>query len=130
MEAKIKHLEFIQNIITRMTSNSFLLKGWCLTIIGGIFALNNNDTIVSLYPRVLPSLVLMFWLLDSYYLLQERLFIALYNNVIKKPEDEINFTMHTKEFCKGKNTWFSSFFSRTMMIFYGFFIIAIYIITT
>ena len=25
---KVKHLEFIQNSITRMNQNSFLLKGW------------------------------------------------------------------------------------------------------
>lgn len=28
MEAKIKHLEFIENVIERMARNSFMLKGW------------------------------------------------------------------------------------------------------
>ena len=27
-----KHLEFVQNAVTRMASNSFLLKGWTVTI--------------------------------------------------------------------------------------------------
>jgi len=33
MEAKLKHLEMIQDVIKRMASNSFLLKGWSLTLV-------------------------------------------------------------------------------------------------
>ena len=32
-ENKLKHLEFIQNIITRMNSNSFVIKGWSITLV-------------------------------------------------------------------------------------------------
>ena len=39
MEKKLKHLEFIQNAINRMASNSFIIKGWCITLIVGLFAL-------------------------------------------------------------------------------------------
>ncbi len=34
MEQKIKHLEFIQAAINRMAGNSFLLKGWTVTLSG------------------------------------------------------------------------------------------------
>ena len=37
-EDKLKHLEFIQNIITRMNTNSFLIKGWAVTIASAILA--------------------------------------------------------------------------------------------
>jgi hypothetical protein len=36
---KIKHLEFIQNVITRMNKNSFQLKGWTVTIVSAILAI-------------------------------------------------------------------------------------------
>lgn len=29
----LKHLEFIQAIVTRLANNSFLLKGWALTVL-------------------------------------------------------------------------------------------------
>ena len=42
MEAKIKYLEMIQNVINRMAKNSFLLKGWSITLLTGIITLLNN----------------------------------------------------------------------------------------
>ena len=43
MENKIKHLEMIQAIITRMNSNSFMLKGWAVTLVAGVFALASKE---------------------------------------------------------------------------------------
>lgn len=44
MEKKFKHLDLIQGIINRMASNSFMLKGWAVTLMVGIFALASKDT--------------------------------------------------------------------------------------
>ena len=44
MEQKMKHLEFIQNVITRMNSNSFLIKGWAITLVSALFALAANGS--------------------------------------------------------------------------------------
>ena len=44
MENKIKHLEMLQNTITRMSGNSFLLKGWTVTLMTGIFVLSDKDS--------------------------------------------------------------------------------------
>lgn len=44
MESKLKHLEMIQGVINRMASNSFLLKGWSVTLISALFALAAKDT--------------------------------------------------------------------------------------
>ena len=30
---KIKHLEMVQDVIKRMASNSFILKGWAVTLV-------------------------------------------------------------------------------------------------
>jgi hypothetical protein len=32
MDAKLKHLEFIQAVISRMSTSSFIFKGWAITI--------------------------------------------------------------------------------------------------
>ncbi len=44
MEAKIHYLEMIQGIIDRMGSNSFMLKGWAITLAVGVFALSDKDS--------------------------------------------------------------------------------------
>lgn len=44
LQAKIAHLGFIQAIITRMGLNSFLLKGWSVTLVAAIFALAAKQT--------------------------------------------------------------------------------------
>lgn len=58
MENKQKHLEFIQTTISRMANNSFLLKGWAITLVAALFALSAKDTdksyiIVAYFPLVL-----------------------------------------------------------------------------
>lgn len=114
MENKLKHLEFIQNIISRMASNSFLLKGWAITIVSALIAIsidknNCNYFIVVYFPLI------VFWLLDTYYLKQERLFRHLYNEVRKKDENEIDFSMPVKN---GDENYFKVLFSITLGIFY------------
>ena len=70
---KKKHLEFLQLALNRMASNSFILKGWNITLIVGLFALSLKDLSSSyLYLAILPAFA--FWGLDAYYLRQERLF--------------------------------------------------------
>ena len=79
-EADIKHLEFIQAIVARQANNSFLLKGWSITVAVALFAFAAKDTdprfaVLALFPAM------AFWALDAYYLRQERLFRELYEHV-------------------------------------------------
>lgn len=81
MEEKIKHLEFIQNIITRMNSNSFAIKGWMVTIVSALLALYaNSNNEIFMFIAIVPTSI--FWLLDAFYLAQERRFRCLYDDVI------------------------------------------------
>lgn len=100
MENKHKHLEFIQSAISRMASNSFYLKGWCVTIIAALVALSLKESDFRIYTvSLLPTFV--FWFLDAYYLHQEKLFRELYNKVSKECDDsKIDFSMDTREFKK------------------------------
>ena len=118
MENKQKHLEFLQAVITRMASNLFLLKGWSITLIAALFALSAKDSnklyiFLAYYPLV------VFWVLDGYFLSQERRFRALYDHVRTLPESAIDFAMDTSQFKKDGNTWPGAMFSKTLTIYYG-----------
>ncbi len=104
MSNKITHLEFIQNVITRMNTNSFMIKGWTITLISAIFALAAKDT-NHLYIFIVYIPLPMFWILDGFYLSQERQYRSLYNHVAILSEDKINFLMSAKDYDKDDNTW-------------------------
>lgn len=118
-ENKLKHLEMIQGVINRMAANSFALKGWAVTLVAGIFALSSKDA-NEVYFLVAYIPIIVFWALDSYYLLQERLFRCLYEKVRKLSESEIDFDMNTTqdEFISEKNTFISCLISATEIGFY------------
>jgi hypothetical protein len=120
MEKKLKHLEFIQQAINRMASNLFLLKGWTITLIAAIFALAAKESrdiyfVLAYFPT------LMFWLLDGYFLSQERRFRSLYDYVTKLDESAIDFSMDTQPFkvTPLRNKWSHALFSSTLLIYYG-----------
>lgn len=119
MENKIKHLELIQGVINRMAGNSFALKGWGVTLVAGIFALAGKGT-DKLYFLVAYIPIIVFWGLDSYYLLQERLYRALYDKVRLLPEAKIDYSMKAspKEFKSKNNTYCDCFVSKTELWFY------------
>ena len=74
---KAIHLGMIQVVITRMGANSFVIKGWNVTLASALLALSVKDgTPRFVLVAFLPAIV--FWILDAYYLRQERLFRKLY----------------------------------------------------
>ncbi len=117
MEAKLKHLEFIQTTINRMANNSFLLKGWTITVVGGLLAFGLKD-LDCRYIMVSLSVLFFFWILDGYYLYQEKLFRDLYERIAKKKENEIDFSMKTER-CEKGESWFDCSLSSTLFVFYG-----------
>ena len=108
MEKKLKHLEMIQNIINRMANNSFLLKGWSVTLVAGIFALSNKEA-DKIYFLVAYIPVLVFWGLDSYYLFQERLYRSLFDKIRGEDENAIDFSLKASlsDFSSEKNGYWN-----------------------
>jgi len=100
-----------------MATNSFLLKGWAITIVGALLALSLKE-IDARY--VLVSLVaqIFFWFLDSYYLSRERLFVKLHDHVRKVDERNIDFSMDTSRFRRRASVLICAV-SSTMLLFYG-----------
>ena len=126
----VKHLELIQNVITRMANNSFLLKGWTVTIVAALLALaaqnsNLKFVILAFFP------VMAFWILDAFYLWQERLFRALYNDIRKKAKEEQSkdpFSLDTTPYKSSVQSWARTAISKTIVIFYGSIIVTIFIV--
>jgi hypothetical protein len=114
MDDKVKHLEIIQGVVNRLAGNSFLIKGWSVTLTSALFALaaarsDRRFVLLSYFP------VTMFWILDSYFLYQERLFRNLYDKV--RVATASDFSMETTK--KGAKTWAQALFSITLLIFHG-----------
>lgn len=118
MEKKLKHLDFLQLVITRMNVNSFLLKAWAVTLVSALFAFATKDTNIN-YVLITYISTPVFWLLDGYYLSLERQYRVLYDKVRKKEEADIDFDLNAGPYNKGRNTWISSIFAKVHIMFYG-----------
>jgi hypothetical protein len=118
IEKKLSHLEMIQGIVNRLSQNSFLLKGWSVVLVSALFALAaSNLKILFVYLAYFPAIA--FWILDGYFLWQERLFRALYDNVRALKDEDIDFSMDTSIVKDRVAPWIKVIFSKTLLIFHG-----------
>ena len=114
MEAKLKHLEFIQGVINRLATDSFRMKGWAVVVVSALLVLLAREGRIEFaYIGFVP--VLVFSGLDGYFLRQERLFRDLYDHVRVQDESKVDFSMATTGF---KRSWLGAIFSRTLSPFY------------
>ncbi len=119
-----KEIDLIQSVINRMAHNSFMLKGWLVTILVAVLALTkdtlltNNIEYLSLI-LILPLIV--FWYLDAFFLHKERCYRKLYDWVIKNrmKTDDHMYSLNYKRFEKEVNNIFCIMFSKTLFPFYG-----------
>jgi hypothetical protein len=133
MDKKIKHLEFIQNVVTRMNTNSFLIKGWAITLVSALFALAAKDANMN-FVLVSYVVIPVFWILDGFFIATERRYHYLYEDVTKKDENEIDFDMDASKYDKKDiennrdGRWSAGILSKTLCPFYGISIVITLII--
>lgn len=111
----------IQSIITRMGNNSFALKGWAVGIMIAVYAFAGNSNVKAVIVTLMPLIV--FWFIDTYYLMLERKFRCLYDDVRIKDEKDIDFSMNPNDVKINldevkKYGFFSIFFSKSVLPFY------------
>lgn len=124
LEKKLKHLEMLQAVISRMAHNSFLLKGWNVVLVSAIFVLASSESRSHLvFLAYLPTAA--FWLLDGYFLRQERLFRKLYDKVRAMGDDDIDFSMNTTPIDAEVASWLTVAVSRTLLLFHGAIILTV-----
>ena len=123
----LKYLTFIQDVITRMNRNAFQLKGWSITIVAALAALAVDKGSLLLFI-VAAVATMPFCFLDAYYLLMERQFRGLYNDVINGCSDIKLFSMPINRYTpkeaktdkeKKKYTYWRVVCSRSVIWFYG-----------
>lgn len=115
-EDRRQHLAFIQDVITRMNSNSFSLKGLMITIVAALVAFtvndDNKDTAVFNLAIAL-LLVMIFWFLDAYYLKMERQYRMLYDDAVKDKAELYKMKADAYYVC-----FFEVLLSKTMWLLY------------
>ncbi len=117
MENLLKEIDLIQSCIKRMAQNSFIVKGWMLSLITIVLTLclakDFDDNKLSLIV-IIP--LFSFWFLDAYYLQTEKKFRELYkwviNNRIKT--QEYLFNLDPNRFSNNVPTIFKIMFSKTV----------------
>lgn len=128
-ERKLKHLELIQGVINRLSTNSILLKGWSVVLVSALFALSVVDSRGALVlVAVIP--VAVFWGLDGFFLLQEQLYRKLYDHVRVQSDENVDFSMAAASFCsdlrpEDKPTWIKATFSKTLIPFHGVLLLSV-----
>ena len=76
--ADAEYLKLIQAIINRLAGNSFLLKGWTVTLVAGLSAFAKADSDRA-FAWIAVFVVVVFSVLDAYYLALEHAYRDLYD---------------------------------------------------
>lgn len=79
-----KEIDLIQGCINRMAQNSFIVKGWLISLIAVVLALLPQNFDIKLLCVVGLLITICFWYLDGYFLKIERLYRWKYEWIILK----------------------------------------------
>ena len=94
-ECLFKELDIVEGIINRMATNSFMIKGWVITLVVISLLLNGSR-----YHHILAFVSwIILWYLDARYLQLEKCYRAQYDWLIQNrlKSDELLFDMNAKD---------------------------------
>ncbi|MCY4402885.1 MAG: hypothetical protein OXD54_09945 [Candidatus Poribacteria bacterium] len=134
-EKVIAHLQMIQANINRHGLYSFLVKGLSVVfVISTEVLLFYFLTIIStigfifiIVSTVQILLIIGFWMIDAYFLQQERLFCHHYDAIRQQNDTDLNMYVGIHK-DKPKSSWNSVIFSFTFTIFYSIEIVLVLLI--
>ena len=115
----------------RMNSNSFQIKGLAITVVTALLAIYTIelDNTMILLVGIISTII--FWFLDAYYLLQERRFRGLYDDVAEISYKSIkikNFEMRPDLYTGGRYSYHNVFFSKTIWPLYFLVIVILFVL--
>jgi len=119
-----KEIDLIQGVITRMANNSFMLKGWLISLIAVVLALSKDSLLscdLKLILLILCFPIIIFWYLDAFFLHREKCYRELYDWVIKNrmTSNEKLYSLDFRPHQKKVKSIFRIMFSQTLFPFYG-----------
>jgi len=112
---RLEHLKMIQAVIARMAQNSFLLKGWSVTLATGMLAVAIGEkqqgfALLGLLPA------LAFWGLDAFYMRQEKLFRAHHEDMCAAfGTSPVTFSMDTSQALARTPSWVRMLVTKTVV---------------
>jgi hypothetical protein len=128
-----KELDLIQDVIKRMAANSFQIKAWLIGILSGIIAVKSDQLFGGSMAMMtlgkggvlgLNALLLLpiftFWYLDAFFLRTERLYVQIYNWVVKNrsTSTEHLYDLNPRRFDDKVDSIRQIMFSKTLLPFY------------
>lgn len=129
LEEKLhKEIDLIQDCIKRMANNSFLLKGWAISLIGIIVALADKEINKIFLGVVTLIIAIIFWILDAYFLRIERMYRKMYDWVINERiagRESCLYNLNPYRFEKDVGNLLKVMFSYTLALFYGLMLLII-----
>jgi len=121
-EEKKLVLEFIQDIVSRLSQKSFLVKGWSLSIVAVLGIMLDKTKFNESLALVICICVFIFWFLNAYYLHTERLYRILYAVKISLKEDtsmlSLDLSIIKNDKSLEKKSLINAFFSKTVWPFH------------
>ena len=114
---RVKHLEFLQNVIGRMGNRSFLVKGWLVTMTTALLAVSVERGSWPVAASAMVPLV-PFWCVDGFFLRQERMYRELYD-VVRRAEDVLEPLCMNASPYRARVAWRRAAGSVTLVAFYG-----------
>jgi len=117
-----KEIDLIQNCITRMSQNSFLIKGWAIAVVTVVLALmeKNIDPIYLCLVLFIP--LVSFWYLDAFFLQTERMYRKMYEWVLgARPKSDLTnlYDLNPQRFKDRVDSRCKVMCSVTLRVFYG-----------
>lgn len=116
-----KEIDLIQDCINRMAKNSFLIKGWVVTIVAAIIALTPKE--MNRFGVVVTLIMVTgsFWYLDGFFLRTEKIYRELYAWVLKerkKRSREYQYDLNPKRLDDHVERIGKVMFTKTLRWFY------------
>lgn len=117
-----KEIDLIQECIRRMSHNSFMVKGWALTLLAGVTAFTHGDNFKDVVLLICSTIIpfVCFWLLDTFFLHTERKYRKMYEVMLeKRRKDDLSGQFELNPQNVSINCFGKTMFSTTLVFFYG-----------
>ena len=130
-ESERHYISLLQESINRMASNSANCKTWLLTLVAAILALQLTREELRIILWIALGLIVLFYVLDSYYLGLERKFRSLeksFVEAVKQNETDDIYSFNIKSVNDKRSTTCSALWSSSTWPFYGILFLAVLLV--
>lgn len=126
-----KEIDLIQNCINRMTGNSFLLKGWLVSLVAVIMTIGTGELNKTVVIMTAVIMTCSFWYLDAFFLRTERKYRKMYKWVLEKranQDRELQYDLDPTRFDNEVESLLTIMLSNTLRRFYGMILLLIVLV--